>query len=349
MPSFLDQQSRWLQQLAAHAHGLVPHLERLLCFQQLSASCFRLLFDSRPETPVPGLDGPLWRDPVAELQRQGSRTLFSHTLADHQIVCVAEQGAHFLPAEQAALIALAELVITNLPRAGDPLAALRLTTAVAHDFMHLRDGETGHHLERVSCITRLIADGLAQSHGLSAAFIEAISMFSRLHDIGKIGIPDEILLKPGRLTPEERQVMDTHVPLGLEILQKLLAQYNIPDQPTTRLMANIIGTHHERLDGSGYPHGLRGEAIPLEGRIVAVADVFDALTSTRPYRRSASVSEGLARVQQLAEAGELDPACVAALQSQQQALQSLVDTYPDVPVERGYCSGLGPSSSRRRG
>ena len=179
---------------------------------------------------------------------------------------------------------------------------------MAHEFARLRDCETGHHLERVSRITRMIALGLAESHQLSPTFIEQLSLFSRLHDIGKIGIPDGILLKPGRLAPEEMVVMRTHVELGLEILSKLLGQHGIPDQPATQLMANIIRCHHERLDGSGYPAGLRGDAIPLEGRIVAVADVFDAVTSARPYRRSASVAEGLHLVRSMAEKGELDPA-----------------------------------------
>lgn len=322
-----------LQQLGERAHGLVPHLERLLCFVERSPAGWELLFDSQAAAEARSLEPQLWQDPPAELLRQGPCTLFSQALADHRIVCVAEPGARFAPVEQAALIALAELVISNLPTGQEAQDALRRATAVAHDFARLRDGETGHHLERVSRITRLIALGLADRYGLSPGFIEHISLFSRLHDIGKIGIPDEILLKRGRLTPAEMVVMRTHVELGGEILQKLLGQHSIPDQPATRLMANLIRTHHERLDGSGYPAGLRGEQIPLEGRILAVADVFDAVTSTRPYRRSASVVEGLALVREQADAGQLDPDCVAALQGEREALESLVATLRDASVD----------------
>ncbi|MCP9804620.1 HD domain-containing protein [Cyanobium sp. T1G-Tous] len=105
-------------------------------------------------------------------------------------------------------------------------------------------------------LSRLIAEGLAERRGLSAHAVDQIARFSRLHDIGKIGIPDRILLKQGPLTDEERQVMNTHVELGLEMIGKVLC--------------NVIRHHHERLDGSGHPERLKGEAISLEGRIVAI-------------------------------------------------------------------------------
>jgi response regulator RpfG family c-di-GMP phosphodiesterase len=213
-------------------------------------------------------------------------------------------------------------------------AALQRATSAAHDCVRLRDGETGHHLERVSRITRLIAEELAASHGLTAAFIDQLSLFARLHDIGKIAIPDAILLKPGRLDAAEMAVMRTHVEKGLELLAQVLADHAIPPQPATELMAAVIGTHHERLDGSGYPAGLRGEAIPLAGRIVAVADVFDALTSRRLYRRSATVAEGLALVQQQAAEGLLDPVCVAALAARQAELESIVAFSADAAPDR---------------
>jgi HD-GYP domain-containing protein (c-di-GMP phosphodiesterase class II) len=195
----------------------------------------------------------------------------------------------------------------------------------------MRDGETGSHLERVNRITRLIAREVAPHYGLSEAFVEQVSTFARLHDIGKIGIPDAILLKPGRLDAGEMAVMRTHVEKGLEILQRVLAAQGVADQEATRVMTNLVATHHERLDGSGYPAGLRGEAIPVEGRIVAVADVFDALTHTRPYRQSLSVDEGLAMVRQQAEEGQLDPLCVAALEAQRPALERIVAEFRDLP------------------
>jgi HD-GYP domain-containing protein (c-di-GMP phosphodiesterase class II) len=190
------------------------------------------------------------------------------------------------------------------------LTALQLAAELAHAAACMRDAATGSHLERVNRITRLIATAVAPHYGLSEAFVEQVSTFARLHDIGKIGIPDAILLKPGRLDDGEMAVMRTHVEKGLVILERVLAAQGVADQEAVRVMTNLVATHHERLDGTGYPAGLRGEAIPLEGRIVAVADVFDALTHTRPYRQNLSLEEGLAIVRQQADAGQLDPVCV---------------------------------------
>jgi HD-GYP domain-containing protein (c-di-GMP phosphodiesterase class II) len=183
----------------------------------------------------------------------------------------------------------------------------------------------------VNRITRLIATAVAPHYGLSEPFVELVSTYARLHDIGKIGIPDAILLKPGRLDDAEMAEMRTHVEKGLEILERVLAAQGVADQEAVRVMTNLVATHHERLDGTGYPKGLRGEQIPLEGRIVAVADVFDALTHTRPYRQSLSVEEGLAIVRQQADAGQLDPVCVAALEAQRPALERIVAEFRDQP------------------
>ena len=110
---------------------------------------------------------------------------------------------------------------------------------------------------------------------------------SPLHDAGKVGVPDGILLKPGRLTPEERAIMETHAQRGYELLRGSAS-------PILELAATIAWTHHERFDGSGYPRGISGEDIPVEGRIVAIADVFDALTSDRVYRPAFPLQEVLA-------------------------------------------------------
>ena len=211
---------------------------------------------------------------------------------------------------------------------------LRQVSQKAQEAVRRRDCDTGHHLERVGRITRLIAEGVAASHGLNGELIDQLALAAPLHDIGKIAIPDAILLKQGRLEAEELAVMRTHVEQGLAVLQRLLAADAIPPQPATELMAVVIATHHERLDGSGYPAGLRGEAIPIAGRIVAVADVFDALTGTRPYRRSATVAEGLALVQQQAADGLLDPACVAALAARQAELERIVAFSADAAADR---------------
>ena len=164
-----------------------------------------------------------------------------------------------------------------------------------------RDDDTGEHMARVGTT----AAGLARELGLPEEEVELIRRTAPLHDVGKIGISDSILLKPGRLTPAEFEVVQNHSRIGAEILRG-------GRSPLVQLAATISLTHHERWDGQGYPAGLRGEAIPLVGRIVAVADVLDALTSERPYKRIWSSEAALAEI--TAQAGhQFDPQVVAAL------------------------------------
>jgi PAS domain S-box-containing protein len=146
-----------------------------------------------------------------------------------------------------------------------------------------RDDDTGQHIDRVSRFSGL----LAQRSGLDPDLWEPIRFASPLHDAGKVGIPDGILLKPGRLTTEERAIMQTHAQLGYDLLRG-------SSSPVLELAATIAWTHHEKFDGSGYPRGIGGADIPIEGRIVAIADVFDALTSDRVYRPAFSLQEATA-------------------------------------------------------
>jgi putative two-component system response regulator len=150
-----------------------------------------------------------------------------------------------------------------------------------------RDDDTQEHAWRIGRTCALIAIGL----GLPDREVELIRRAAPLHDIGKVGIPDAVLLKPGKLTDEEFETIKTHTTMGAEILSG--------SRSSLLVMAEQIAlTHHERWDGQGYPHGLHGEQIPLPGRIVAVADVFDALTHERPYKRAWPVPEALAEIRQ---------------------------------------------------
>ncbi|WP_430913424.1 HD-GYP domain-containing protein [Methylobacterium sp. sgz302541] len=146
-----------------------------------------------------------------------------------------------------------------------------------------RDTDTGDHIARVADYVGLIAEGL----GFTGEAQHRLCLASTMHDVGKISVPDAILLKRGPLTPDERSEMERHAERGRRILES-------SGSGIAQLAAEIAASHHERWDGTGYPNGLAGEAIPLSGRIVAVADVFDALTSERPYKKAWPLAEARA-------------------------------------------------------
>lgn len=179
--------------------------------------------------------------------------------------------------------------------------------------MASRDGNTGDHIERVATIAELVAEGV----GLDRIQRRNIFLAAPLHDIGKIGIPDAILQKPGKLDPHEIELMRQHVPIGVGILQNSTAELS-------RVAVAIIGGHHEKWDGTGYPNGLAGEDIPIEARIVAVADVFDALCSDRPYKSAWEPERAYEEI--IACSGtHFDPASVAAFRRKWPEIRSLFD------------------------
>ncbi len=153
-----------------------------------------------------------------------------------------------------------------------------------------RDQETGMHLERTRNYVKLIAEQLATrpelTHVINADFVQMLYDTSPLHDIGKVAIPDAILLKPGRLTVDEYDIMKRHAAIGAATLDEVLQSY--PEAEFLEMARDIAATHHERYDGRGYPRGLAGEQIPWAGRIMALADVYDAITSRRVYKAAQS-------------------------------------------------------------
>jgi len=153
-----------------------------------------------------------------------------------------------------------------------------------------RDGYTGKHIKRTQLYCRLLAQEL-QGEGnynrlISDAYIDHIYYAAALHDVGKIGIPESILLKKGQLDPDECEIMKSHVEIGKHALCRVLAKY--PQDQFLKLSIALTASHHEKWDGSGYPEGLYGQDIPLSARIMALADVYDALRSKRPYKEPLS-------------------------------------------------------------
>ena len=178
--------------------------------------------------------------------------------------------------------------------------------------MELRNGESGTHILHIRRITEILLEQLAQKgeeHNIPAARRRTIAMASTLHDIGKMAIPDAILNKPGRLTPEEFEVMKTHAAIGAQMLDNL-AQYK--DDPLMKTAKAICRWHHERWDGGGYPDGLKGDEIPIEAQVVSVADAYDALTSERVYKRAIPHVEAMRMIVN-GECGAFNPLLVECL------------------------------------
>jgi two-component system, response regulator RpfG len=181
-----------------------------------------------------------------------------------------------------------------------------------------RDPQTGSHLMRMASYSKIIALSL----GLPEAEAQEIYLAAPMHDVGKIGIPDRILLKDGKLTPEEWQEMKRHTTYGHDILGSSVT-------PILKLGGVIALNHHEAWDGSGYPNGKKGHEIPLCARIVAVADVFDALMSTRPYKKAWPLDDALDELTNIAGV-RLDPKCVDAFMESIDSVKQIIINHADV-------------------
>ena len=241
----------------------------------------------------------------------------------------------FTEVDQKILFLFADLISLVVYHELDSMRILTGVVSMSRVFSHMRDFETGAHLERMARYSRLIAHDMSGDTGVSDEFVEHVYHFSPLHDLGKIGISDSVLHKPGALTEEEWSIMATHPEKGVELLDMVLESFALQDIPDIGIARNIVLCHHEMLDGSGYPRGLRGDEIPLEARIITVADIFDALTSRRPYKEPWPVDEAFAELDRLVVAGKLDVRCVEALKRNQGALHEICAHYHDVPVDGG--------------
>lgn len=204
--------------------------------------------------------------------------------------------------------------------------ALRSAVAIARDFGFRRDRYTGAHIDRMAHFSRVIAHAMAETCQFAEDFVECVFLFAPLHDIGKIAIPDEILLKRGRLTPAEYAMMQHHVSEGVAIVDKIIDSFRVGSGQHAQTMRNIVRYHHERFDGSGYLAGLAGDDIPIEARIISVADVFDALTNERPYKPALSNEHAFAY---LSEGGghQFDRRCVDALIANRSEIEAIQERF----------------------
>jgi putative two-component system response regulator len=198
-----------------------------------------------------------------------------------------------------------------------------------------RDDDTGKHLERICRYVEILARQMARSDAtITEEWIQAVVLTAALHDIGKVGIPDGVLLKPGRLTPAEREIMERHPAIGGDTLLEIRDQLGSSGPYLARAIEITLG-HHEKWDGSGYPFGVQGEAIALSARLVAVADVYDALISERVYKPGMPHNEACRFIQEKA-GGHFDPRVVEAFLARQAEIEAVARemraTDPDLTV-----------------
>ncbi|MFB0515286.1 MAG: HD domain-containing phosphohydrolase, partial [Candidatus Neomarinimicrobiota bacterium] len=233
---------------------------------------------------------------LSELQARVRNLLLVKDYRDHMKRYTAELETQVSIRTEELHQAFEQLKKVNLQLKESTLDTIRhLSTAAEY-----RDTDTGAHIWRISHFTHAIAHQI----GLSSELVDKILYASPMHDVGKIGTPDHILLKPGKLTRDEKKIMERHTLIGEQILKGT-------DQPLLTMACEIAGGHHERWDGNGYPRGLAGEEIPLTARIVTVADVFDALTTKRVYKEAWPAEEALDYIKE--QSGfHFDPTCVDA-------------------------------------
>lgn len=188
-----------------------------------------------------------------------------------------------------------------------------------------RDSDTGAHLDRISSYCQLLCVPLRETHSeIDGAWVDRLTLASSMHDIGKVGIPDAVLLKPGRLDDAERKIIERHPDLGYRALDAILRRGGA--DRLLEMSADIAACHHERWDGTGYPNGLGGDRIPLAARIVSVADVYDALTSERVYKPAMPHEKAVELIRQ-GSGSQFDPEVVAAFERMDASFRSVRERY----------------------
>lgn len=263
-----------------------------------------------------------------------TRPFYEHGLLRGFVFFDSDQRDFFDATVVRHLVIYAHLVSLLVLEALAPANVLRTAIDVTREVTHLHDAETGAHLDRMAHYAQMIASRVATREGHDDEFVEFVFLFAPLHDIGKIAVPGAILLKREPLDAQETAVMRAHVERGLELVRSMATAFGLAQATHMDILFNIVAHHHECFDGSGYPHGLAGRAIPLEARVVSVADVFDALTTPRPYKRGWSNDEAFAYLEENAGA-RFDAECVRALVTQRGRVELIQEAFSRRPDPLG--------------
>jgi len=240
----------------------------------------------------------------------------------------AKEIAYFSEETVKRLSIFIQLISTLLIAETLPISTLKGAVATAREFSRIKDEETGAHLARMSHYARIIGLEIGEKHDLNDEAIEYIFQFAPLHDVGKVGIPDSVILKKGPLSDGERAIVQTHVSVGENIINMMVEKFDLDGIDNVQMLRNIVAYHHEAYDGSGYLKGLKGEEIPIEARITSVADVFDALTSSRPYKRAWTNREAFKFLDEK-KGIMFDPDCVDALVSNKELVQAIQERFKE--------------------
>jgi len=345
-----DQESDTLKTFAHSTDGENP-LPNYLCKLREAGSLYRIYLEGRPRVinDLNALDNK--PEHTRRLQNNGFRSSYTiPTYHDGQLLGFVFFNSRIPAAFQeerlayldmiARLISL--LVSVELQQVKTLYGALRMAT----NFSGHKDPETGAHLERMARFSHLIAHHTAPAYGLSDEFVEAVFWFAPMHDVGKIAIADNILRRPGKLSGAEFEIMKTHTTRGREMISGMLGNFNLDRLGMAAMIGNIAEFHHENIDGSGYPRGLKGDAIPVEARIVAVADVFDALTSKRCYKPAWSNEEALDALRAMSS-WKLDPLCVETLCGKMDSIREIQAQFLDASEAEQASPECRPQAIRK--
>lgn len=239
-----------------------------------------------------------------------------------------KQKGPFIKEHLILLDLFAHLVFSLVLNEINQVQMLLSTVRTISKIVHFKDTETGNHLERMAHFSRIIAMDLARKgkYNIDDEYVQFLFAFAPLHDIGKISIPDDILLKPQKLDQDELKIMKEHTTKGRQIVDQIIDNLQVRHSHM-EMMRNIPELHHEKLDGKGYPHGYAEGQIPLEAQIVAVADIFDALTSERPYKKKWPNQDALTYLKE--HSRQLNPEIVNALEQNLEEINEIQNRFKD--------------------